>query len=56
VGAILQENREPEYTAGVGLDFRNLAMAMSTRFRITKDGSDGMRPVGATLASLQIRF
>lgn len=56
VGAILQENREPEYTAGVGLDFRNLAMAMSTRFRITKDGSDGIRPVGATLASLQIRF
>jgi hypothetical protein len=55
-GAILQENRKTEYTAGMGLDFRNLALAVSARFRTAGDGSDGMRPVGAALASLQIRF
>lgn len=55
-GAILRENREPEYAAGVGLDVRNLALAVSTRFRISDGGSGGIRPVGATLATLQIRF
>lgn len=55
-GAILQENRAPEYTAGFGLDFRNLDFSVSTRFRVGEAGSDAFRPVGATLAALQIRL
>jgi hypothetical protein len=55
-GAILQENRKTEYTAGMGLDFRNLALAVSARFRTTQNGSLGIQPVGAALTSLQIRF
>lgn len=53
-GVIFREGFETTYTAGFGLDFRNLDISVSGSFRMSDTGS--VIPVGLGVAALQLRL
>jgi hypothetical protein len=53
-GVIFREGFETTYTAGFGLDFRNLDISFSGSFRMSDTGS--VIPVGLGAAALQLRL
>jgi hypothetical protein len=53
-GVIFREGFETTYTAGFGLDFRNLDISFSGSFRMSDTGT--VIPVGLGVAALQLRL
>jgi hypothetical protein len=53
-GVIFREGFETTYTAGFGIDMRNLDISFSGSFRMSDNGH--VIPVGLGLAALQLRL
>jgi len=55
-GISLNENLTTVYSAGFGLDFRNIDVSFASQFRIGSRTPGAFEPMGLSVAAMQIRF
>jgi hypothetical protein len=55
-GISLNENLTTVYSAGFGLDFRNIDLSLATQFQIGSRTPGAFEPIGLSVAAMQIRF
>lgn len=55
-GISLNENLTTIYSAGFGLDFRNIDISLATQFQVGSQTPGAFEPYGVSVAAMQIRF
>lgn len=55
-GVSLNENLTTVYSAGFGLDFRNIDISVATQFQVGMVTPGAFEPMGLSVAAMQIRF
>ncbi len=55
-GISLNENLITVYSAGFGLDFRNIELSLASQFQIGSRTPGAFEPIGLSVAAMQIRF